>query len=268
MRTILLALAAVITGSAPGLSFAPFMPTADIPDHVVEMTERDAYRKDPSSRTVMHHRDWTRVNAIKSDLYANLFFLRGGATTVEVSGDSKKTYRSITIVRGAKTWTNTDHKPFSTGERQSWLGEECTVWNVLRPVAPGTGAGALTRLSCVTDDGIELWFKIVGSSGGAYYSAEATRIARRTVARAEVEPPTDFLALDGWLTETPDPTAGYTPDFEIVMEQQRNPAFTRTIRQHAGWVYQEERSGGVRTRVSLNSQVRGLRLGLEDLESG
>ncbi len=64
--------------------------------------------------------------------------------------------------------------------RHSVLGETCTVWNVWRaknPTPPGTG---LSKLSCVTDDGIELWYKTVGAYG-VISSAEAIRIERMAV---------------------------------------------------------------------------------------
>jgi hypothetical protein len=246
MRRLLFGLGLMLASSVPAASHDPFLPIASAPDHVVTMRERSPGGKE-GTRTVAHHGDWTRVDTVENGRLRTGYFKRDGAATIRVYGSpgAEKEYRSISILRGRETLSTVDYKAEATGERQSLLGESCAVWTVFRPSALRPGEAGLTRSSCVTDDGVELWYKIFGTSYGLMTSAEATRVERRPVSPDEAQPPRDLLSFDPWFDHAAVPDNA-PPDFEAVLERagDTQKKVTRTIRQHGGWTYVEVTSDG------------------------
>jgi hypothetical protein len=123
-----------------------------------------------------------------------------------------------------------DTAPRNTSERQSHLGERCTVWEAWRTA--NSFMGDITHLSCITNDGIELWHKTVGRHG-ELGSAQATRIERRAVALAEVRPMPRLLVPDWWTRDLGAANAHARPDYEMVMTGRGDAV--RTTRQHGAW---------------------------------
>jgi hypothetical protein len=119
----------------------------------------------------------------------------------------------------------------------------------VRRMKGGPAGSNLTRLSCITDDGIELWEKAI-SRYGLISSAEVVRIERRSVALDAVRPPRDLLVLDWWERALPAPIARAAPDHETVMELSGNTADAgrsiRTTRRHGPWQSAEETVSDVR----------------------
>jgi hypothetical protein len=245
---------AAITSAAAD---APFAPIDQVPDYVVTMAERRFQSEEARPRIVRHHGDWTRVDTVDqpfgSDPQYNTaaYFSTGRKTEIRV-------YRSdfrVQMIRGGEPSPWHDTAPRNTGERQSHLGESCTVWDAWRVASDP--AGGLTHLSCITDDGIELWHKSVGRHG-VLGSAEAILIERRAVAPEEVRPMPRLLVPDWWAGDLGEATAPDTPDHEMVMTTESG-AVVRTTRRHGAWQSVEETWNGVR-------QLRVTRSGLQQLE--
>jgi hypothetical protein len=245
LRTIFL-VAAILSpavASARGAQL-PFAPTSPQPDYVVTMVER-LFARDVERR-VTHHGDWTRVDRIGDGYrWVNYYFVNG---TVAVNDGRSVSSRFFS--RGGADLSYRKHAPRNTGERLTHLGETCT-WEVLRYGNPG-GAGPFD-LSCVTDDGIELWQRSI-YDGKAITHAEATRVERRPVTVDEVKPPRTLLALDWWDRIAPTEASAIS-GYEIVLELSSQSVgagkSVRTTRQRGPWQSIEETVSGVRRRLEI-----------------
>src|SRR5262249_44743618 len=149
-RTILLVPAIFMPAVASTMAAnLPFMPISPQSDYVVTMVER-LFAKDVK-RSVTHHGDWTRVDRIGDGYHwVNYYFVNG-----VVSVHDGRRVSSASFGRGDVDLSYRGFRPRNTGERQTHLGETCTVWEVSRPGNPSIPG--LFHFSCVTDDGIELW---------------------------------------------------------------------------------------------------------------
>jgi hypothetical protein len=149
-------------------------------------------------------------------------------------------------------------EPRATGGRQTWLGESCTVWSA-DPAPAATHLKGAVRLSCVTDDGITLWYKIVEPSR-VTASGEATRLERRPVALHEVLPPPTLLALDLWKSDAGWTFMRTTPEHETVMHAKGivdAEKRVRTTRFRHPWKQVEETLDGVRTSLTVSHVSTG-----------
>lgn len=234
----------------------PFAPNADAPDYVVTMIERPAVGTMQRSRSVVHHGDWTRVDTIDGDGKTTDYFARNNALQISGTG---RTYIEVKLRPVAIGW---DTESRSTGEREAFLGESCTVWNVQR-VKPSYSPSKLEELSCITDDGIELWHCFVGSHG-VMSSSEATAIERHPIAMDEVQPPQNLLALDWWNNDEQKASL-FRPDFEVVFQvgDGMRPAgpndgkqTIQIIRRHYPWTYDEVKEGGALSRLTISHAGR------------
>lgn len=257
MRTIFLATAIFIAAATSATADPPFMPISRQPDYVVTMVESQ-YGNELATRIVTHHGDWTRVDRVEGTYRSAVSYSANGVAGVH-------DYRSAslaTLTRGGTDLSYRDHRPRNTGERQTHLGETCTVWEVSRPGKDVPSDSGLFHLSCVTDDGIELWQRsLYGSTLIA--SAEATRLERRPVTVDEVKPWRSLLMLDWWDQDAPTSGAPAIPGSETIMELSGQSAdagkSVRTIRQRGHWQSVEETTNGVRRRLEIarDSERRG-----------
>ena len=190
LRTIFLVAAIFVPTVASAMANLPFAPISPQPDYVVTMVER-LFAKDVK-RSVTHHGDWTRVDRIGDGYrYANYYSVNGAVAVQD--------HRSVSFTSFARgiDLSYRDYRPRNTGERQAHLGETCTVWEVWGPSKEVPSSSGYFHLSCVTDDGIELWQRSIFGSN-VISSAEATRVERRMVTADEVKPPRSLLTLDWW----------------------------------------------------------------------
>jgi len=233
LRLLLPALFCLVASSAA--ADGPFTPPGVTPpDYTVTMDVKWAYSK-PGKAIVLHHGDWTRV-AETADSPNVTYYLADDREAISV-GD-----HYLSIVRGPDR-PFTEYAPRNTGERQKHLGENCTVWEVSRKKI---GAPS-SKTSCVTDDGIELWWR--SSSSQSVSSAEATRMERRPIASEDAQPPRSIFAWDSPDRDTLPPIAPEKPDHEVVMERMigdKGKAI-RTVRRHGPWQFTEEIFGKQRS---------------------
>jgi hypothetical protein len=236
-----------LTGAA--VAEAPFAPLANQPDYVVTIVESE-YGKEVAARNVTHHGNWTRVDRIKDAYSVTEYFSADGLTNVRTDGQGSV----VSFQRGREPdYSAIDREAHSTGERQAHLGENCTAWDVWRTRKEKAGY-SLSRLSCVTDDGIELRLSYVGGSD-VVSSAEATRVERRPVAPDEARPPRTLLTLDWWDRNVPLPTAPAIPDHETIMEISGGSSgpgqSIRATRRLGQWEYLEETVSDVRRSLVI-----------------
>jgi hypothetical protein len=197
---------------------APFAPLTNQPDHVVTMVESQYSRK-IAAWNVTHQGDWTRVDRVSDSYSFTEYVSTNGIANLRIHGQDS----AVSFVHGREpNYSGADREARNTGERQTHLGENCTVWDVWRIKRERAGYD-LSHLSCITDDGIELWQRSVGGNS-VVSSAEATRVERRPVAPDEARPPLTLLTLDWWDQNVPAPTAPATPDHETIMELSGNSA--------------------------------------------
>lgn len=271
MRLFVLAslISGLVASAAAPASSNKFEPRADAPDHVVTMTAMLGGKK--QSRIVTHRGEWTRVETEQDGRRTTEYFKRNEATVVRIQLGGPNEYSSISVVRSPERYPNWDYEPVRKEERQTFLGENCTVREVLRARDSGPGRSPAARTSCVTDDGIELWFRFA-SSFYVVWSAEALRVERRIVAPAEAQPPNDLLTLDWWKPEDQQGPASATPsDFETIMERPGDdPArkFVRTMRQHGGWLFTEDLFDDARSALKIEHSARRLTLRFRADEKG
>jgi hypothetical protein len=263
MRTFSITLGTLLCSCAVASAEAPFAPFPNAVDHVVTMVIKQ-YGRETGERVVTHHAAWSRVDRTESGNRTTGYFDRAGLTAVSFARGNSGEYVYLSIFRGPERdrspWLEYDS--VKTGERQIFLGESCEVWRVFQDRDTRSLGSRFAKLSCVTDDGIELWHKHSGGSG-TMSSAEATRIERRRVLPDDVRPPADLLVLESWSDLTPggEPQKGVI-DYETVMETAPlDPTgtgkVTRTTRRHAPWTSTESVfSGGDRTLLIENEQIR------------
>src|SRR5262249_8117390 len=155
-----------IAPASAGRPEAPFTPIAGVADYVVTMVEPTT--KGDITHTVTHHGTWTRVDIDEGGYRATGYFPAGGLTAVGGNRKPSGDIVSALFLRGREQRNDRETDPRNTGERQTLLGETCTVWNVRRSTYSGAAL-----LSCVTDDGIELWHKYASRTGESFF-AKAT----------------------------------------------------------------------------------------------
>jgi hypothetical protein len=242
---------------APVRAEAPFTPRPDVPDHIVIMVEHAGHPQEERTRTVMHRGMWSRVETAGARPTIG-YFTDGEAIAVRVDRAPPGPVGTASFVRNglAGLWDTT---PRNTGQRQTVLGETCSVWETLR-----ARDVPLAKLSCVTDDGIELSYKWV--SKYVQSSGEAVRVERRPLADADVQPPRDLFTWSWWTAGQPtsEPaTAGF--DYETVMRQPNGDG-VRVTRRHGPWSHVDESETRMRRSVVVTSP--GLRLQYWELRDG
>jgi hypothetical protein len=254
MRAVLALLVTIFITSVPAVAAeAPFVPPGVTPpDYVAIIVEKWTSAKD-SKWTVMHHGDWSRARP-DPDRDAHTEYL---ATNGSFSMIASST--SILLLPTLNDDQVRDDKPRDTGERQAHLGETCAVWEIGSSRSAKVGMAALTRLSCITDDGIELWQKRTYGNGA--YSREATRIERRPVSVDDSAPP-PRLALNWWDKYAPPSVASDIPDIEVIMalpaQDHRSATAIRTYRRSGQWQRIDE-TLGARRLVEIRHQASPFR---------
>jgi hypothetical protein len=206
--------------AARDASLAPFAPRVS-PDHVVVMRAvGENTRQD--RRTVRRHGDWARVDV--SDLHGSQthYVSLRDPVSVNFSRRPDGRYASIYIRLNNTPYGENAPPVRPTGERDSLLGETCAVWDITARV--GASYNESRRLSCVTDDGIELWHRYEGLGRSTYrHEMRAVSLSREPVPGDEVTPPSDLLDPARWPIEWP--ASGATPSIDVLMDNGRDDRF-------------------------------------------
>jgi hypothetical protein len=259
MKNWLLFVALIWPNIASAVAQPPFLPLPNVPDYVATISVKLSHG--PTSREIRtFHGGWTRVDgnfdrtAYRSTTYVGpggLFVTFAREPSAQVEGHDWLHVMRRTLIR----WGD---NPFKTGERQTFLGEACEVWNLSKDLVHRDARG----LSCVTPDGIELWSRIENAPGDSF---ETTAMVRKPVDPDEVRPPAERLDLKSWLTTAngvarPSDSPG---DVTVVMQSRTkaNPherVVTRTIRRHYPWTYTEDVYAKGERKITFKNEAERL----------
>ena len=232
MRWILLVGLAVLLllgGAAPAAASrwhdGPFSPTAKVVDHTVVLkADRDVLR------TIRRRGHWARITETAADhgkdTWLNLASRTSAVRIVNAQGEQIEVRKERDDL-----YTDTfDLDPKPTGRTDRLLGEACRVWEVWRSRRTDT-----RHESCVTDDGIELWYRTT-SDGRVRDQARAVSVARGRLRDADVRPRADLLSRDRFLAAARRLGRGYVspvPDHIVrfgerpgAVEERRSGAWT------------------------------------------
>ena len=254
---------------------APFAPLPNVPDYVATIFVKLSHG--PTHRDIRTHRaGWTRVDgSFDQRYYRSTAYFGPGPVSVLLAREPSAEIEGhdwLHIMRGPVADRGVDRRgdPVKTGERQTFLGESCEIWNMsshlIRPEAK--------QLSCLTPDGIELWSR-VDNDVLPGRSIEVTAVKRQPVTPAEVQPPVDRLDLKSWLTM---PSEAARPsdapdDVTVVMQGQLQGSGdrqiqTRTVRRHYPWTYTEDLYGNGRRRLKFSNETERLDIMFEKNAAG
>jgi len=242
-RTALLLATAIVAIASMSIDIPPFSPIEPQPDYAATMAEASPSQAD-ASQNVIHHGQWTKIDRRQGSSSSTTYYSAIDGVRINVSG------RGVTLERraGSDFGRGIDAAPRNTTERQTLLGESCTVWNVWRTMKPVFGA-IFSHLNCITDDGVTLWEKTLhGNEVTA--TVEASHIERRPVSPDEVRPSRELLALDWWDADFPSFDGPSEPDHEVVMELADGGASEArsimTRRRLGPWYFQDQVIGARR----------------------
>ncbi|MET4846009.1 hypothetical protein ABIF62_006504 [Bradyrhizobium japonicum] len=255
LRRLLLPAIFCLAANSAAAAHNPFVPPGVTPPDyamtVRKFHELKIWKPDEHDTLITHHGDWTRVGSS--------YYLGRRQVSVEDFGSA------VSFRRGEYRLSYTDYEPRNTREQQIHLGEICTIWDIERRLLSERGPVSYSSLSCVTDDGIELWQRTVDAKGNVWSSREAIHIERRPVADSEVAPRRDLLPE--WDTDALTVTEQNVPDYETRMEPPKGRSASRITRRHGPWQFVDQ-IVGVRRRIEIKYGSSTLRLNYQSDDAG
>jgi len=259
MRALLASsVAALFSTGALAATEGPLVPPSGAVDHVVTMgSARNGRAPTHGTQRITHHAGWSRIEQIGGDRAAVSGYV-GHAPYVSVSvprwevpGNSS--YR-LEISRWPQGHPETAaERAFKTGERRVVLGEECEIWNVVHVERARFNH---VRLSCISNDGIELATRTTFKGGAEISSAEAISVERRRVHSDEAHPPAGLLNIEAWVRPEHLLTAGVpkanhdASNYEVILQTAIKRPYAdptnviQTKRRYGAWTYTGFSSAG------------------------
>jgi hypothetical protein len=239
----------------------PFTPVLSRPDYTALMVETSPVG-DTTRRAITHHGDWSRIDRMQGSAQIAEYYSAAKRVRVIISDG-----RSITVDRHDDWPAGIDRDARNTGDRQTHLGESCTVWSVWRTKRESP---AFAHQSCVTDDGITLWERTFRGAE-VVASLEATRIERRPVSAAEVTVPRALLNLDWWDVDLPALGSQSIPDHEtemrLIQEPEGSGPSRLSIRRLSPW-QTSDFTMGLQRKIVITHDTRQMRFVYESDASG
>lgn len=211
-----------------------FVPDGAV-DYVATFREIRAERKG-EPRAVFQRAGSTRVEIDRPTGKTITFEGRAQPNYVHLGLDASGRYRGLHI-KPKDQWSFSAALAVRSDRTQSFLNETCTIWGI-----PHAGASSsMLRESCITDDGIELWHKLISHRGLLISHVEATSVERRPIGDMEILPPADLLDLKSWGVTDDVPSGGNRlADFETTLSSTATateslPILTKTMRRNFPW---------------------------------
>lgn len=237
MTKVATALLALLIASHTGAASArtPFLPKASTGDAVVEKRVWLMNNPTPLAITVYHHAEWVRIDQPQTHDITTIYFNKEKRIQAGLRRNASG-YQHLSFQLDRCEYNcGSDQPAFNTGERQTYLGETCMVWSIIKFSSSEVSA-------CVTDDGIELWNQHVTDDGKSLARTEATSITRRAVRLEEVQPPKDMLSIAKW---SDDPAlfkdaAAEFDGYEAILEDPHTPENRKIFRKSGEWTMREE----------------------------
>lgn len=245
LRLATLLAAAGLGAAAPAMSLTPgrlagftdlFTPRPRGPDYELHMA---SYRGEAlhTRLKIRRHRDWVRVERSDAEGVRLQRIHTPTGVIVETADTPATGIASMSIRAPDRTPSpGFDYASRKTGKIWKAAGQRCDIWEVYRAV--DQGYTTVTRMGCVTRDGIEVarWSNgrtgnLLGDRITGYY------LRRGKMDEADIRPPTPALDLSAWLAARP-AAAGNPDGYEVVLKDE-SARRTVTIRHQAGASYTE-----------------------------
>jgi hypothetical protein len=203
----------------------------NVPDYVATRE----YSGPPTRQVnVRHHGGWLRVDGERSSHFEGpghrVWFVRA------LDGD-RYDWFDIKQEVGAG-WTRLES--VKTGKLETYLGETCTIWDLVHPADP-VGRRVSFR-DCITHDGIQMAHGWAAEDGGIREPPEwrLTSLTRTAVSEEETSPPAelfDWRNFTGFAAATPSLEAETEPDFVATMDgHYASDAGVRYRKRHFPWL--------------------------------
>jgi hypothetical protein len=132
-----------------------------------------------------------------------------------------------------------------SGASEKHLGESCRRWQ--RSVAQPSGP-AFEQSGCVTDDGVELWWR-----NANVHAIFAKAITETPVRSHDVEAPLDLLDFRKWMEGVP--PGSHEGDYEVMLSSINSPTPTKVVRRSGNWLLQHEKRSSSETLTVTNSRA-------------
>jgi hypothetical protein len=203
----------------------------NVPDYVATRE----YSGPPTRQgKLRHHSGWLRVDGERSSYFEGpgrqVWFTRA------LDGDR---YDSLSIKQEVGTgWTRLES--VKTGKLETYLGETCTIWDLVDPADP-IGRRVSFR-DCITHDGIQMAHGWAAEDGGIREPPEwrLTSLTRTAVPEEETSPPAelfDWRNFTAFAAPTPSLEAATEPDFVATMDgRYASSAGVRYRKRHFPWL--------------------------------
>jgi len=238
-------LAAVCLAATPAVALEPgrlagftdlFTPKPRGPDYELHMA---SYRGEAlnTQLKIRRHRDWVRVERSDAEGLRVQRIHTPTGLIVERTDSPAAGIASMSIRAPERTPSpGFDYASRKTGKTWKAAGQRCDIWEVYRAV--DQGYTTVTRLGCVTRDGIEVarWSNgrtgnLLGDRITGYY------LRRGKIDVTDIRPPMPALDLSAWLVAKPAAATG-ADDYEVVLTGERTRDAV-TIRRQGGSTFTE-----------------------------
>jgi hypothetical protein len=201
----------------------------NVPDYVATRE----YSGPPTRQVnLRHHGGWLRVDGERSGYFEG----PGGHVWFTRALDDDR-YDSLNI-----NANSTRLESVKTGKLEAYLGETCTIWDIVGPADP-TGRTRVSFRDCITQDGIQMAHGWAAEDGGIREPAEwrLTSLTRTAVSEEETSPPAelfDWRNFTGFAAPTPSLEAETEPDFVAKMDGRNDNygAGVRYRKRHFPWL--------------------------------
>jgi hypothetical protein len=136
-------------------------------------------------------------------------------------------------------WTRPES--VKTGKLETYLGETCTIWDLVSPADP-IGGRSMSLRECITHDGIRMAHGWAAEDGGIREPPQwrLTSLTRTAVPEEEMLPPAelfDWRNFTGFAAPTPSLEAETKPDFVAIMDGHYSyGAGVRYRKRHFPWL--------------------------------
>jgi hypothetical protein len=248
---------AAITGAIAlmaftGAAFAQANPQGHRPDYVAVMQalDRQGDETDPTV-TITHHEGLFRTESSRDGRASIGFGPDVDNPVLRWSRNADGEITALELHRDHNPGIETTETPRPLGLRSTIAGQDC-AWS--------EAAGKLSELSssrqqtCITDDGIVIETKLLGSNDFPIYHSRLTRLDRRPISEKEMHPPAEIMTADFWLRPLREHDADPSlPDFEIIMESPGKS--TIKVLRHYPWLYREQRYDNDTLRVTIWNEL-------------
>ena len=216
----------------PGKSQEEGHAVNNVPDYVAT---REHSGPPTVYENLRHHGGWLRVDGQRSSSFEG----PGRQVGFTRALDGHR-YDSLDIRQEiVPSWTRPES--VKTGKLETYLGETCTIFDLVSPADPIGRRGMFLR-DCITHDGIQIAHGWAAEDGGIMQPPQwrLTSLTRTAVPEEETSPPAelfDWRNFTAFAAPTPSSEAAAEPDFVAKMDgRYASGAGVRYRKRHFPWL--------------------------------